>query len=154
MKQGDTAPDFELADDKGTTRTLSSYLSDGPVVLFFYPIAESSGCTAEACHFRDLAGDFAGVGAQRLGISPDNVAKQSSFVTHQNLDYPLLADVGGNVAAQFGVKRSGLLAKLGPVKRKTFVIGTDRTVLAVIGSETKMKTHADEALVALRGANA
>lgn len=151
MKQGDTAPDFELADETGTTRTLGELLQSGPVVLFFYPIAESSGCTTEACHFRDLAGEFAAVGAQRVGISPDGVDKQASFVGNQNLDYPLLADVGGTVAEQFGVKRGGLLAKLGPVKRKTFVIGTDRRVLAVVGGEMKFKNHADEALAVLQG---
>jgi peroxiredoxin Q/BCP len=152
MKQGDIAPDFELADDKGTTRKLSDYLAAGPAVLFFYPIASSSGCTTEACHFRDLATDFTALGAQRLGISPDGVDAQRAFVSGSQLDYPLLADVGGAVAEQFGVKRSGLLAKLGPVKRKTFVIGRDRTVLAVIGGEMKFKNHADEALGVLKGA--
>ncbi len=152
MNQGDTAPDFELADDKGTVRTLGEFLAAGPVVLFFYPIASSSGCTVEACHFRDLAAEFAALGAQRLGISPDDVAAQSAFVSGEKLDYPLLADVGGVVAEQFGVKRGGLLAKLGPVKRKTFVIGTDRAVLAVIGGEMKFRNHADEALTVLKGA--
>jgi peroxiredoxin Q/BCP len=154
MKQGDTAPDFELADDKGTTTTLGAYLAKGPVVLFFYPIASSSGCTTEACHFRDLAAEFEAVGAQRLGISPDSVDAQAAFVRGENLDYPLLADVGGTVAEQFGVRRSGLLAKIGPVKRKTFVIGADREVLAVIGGELKFENHADEALTVLRGASA
>ena len=154
MKQGDTAPDFELADDKGATTTLGAHLAEGPVVLFFYPIAASSGCTVEACHFRDLAAEFDAVGAQRLGISPDSVDAQRAFVSGEGLDYPLLADVGGVVAEQFGVKRSGLLAKMGPVKRKTFVIGTDRKVIAVIGGEMKFKNHADEALSVLKGASA
>jgi peroxiredoxin Q/BCP len=150
MKQGDIAPDFELADDKGTTRKLSEYLADGPVVLFFYPIASSSGCTVEACHFRDLASDFASAGAQRLGISPDSVAKQQQFSATNSFDYPLLADEGGVVAEQFGVKRGKLIGKLAPVKRATFVIGTDRTVLAVLTSETKMNSHADRALEVLK----
>lgn len=154
MKQGDTAPDFELADDKGVSSTLGAYLAKGPVVLFFYPIASSSGCTVEACHFRDLASEFEAVGAQRLGISTDSVDAQRAFASGESLDYPLLADVGGSVAEQFGVKRGGLLAKLGPVKRKTFVIGTDRKVLAVIGGEMKFKNHADEALAILKGAHA
>lgn len=154
MKQGDTAPDFELADDTGTSTTLGAHLAKGPVVLFFYPIASSSGCTVEACHFRDLATEFEAVGAQRLGISTDSVDAQKAFASGEGLDYPLLADVGGSVAEQFGVKRGGLLAKLGPVKRKTFVIGTDRKILAVIGGEMKFKNHADEALAVLRGAQA
>lgn len=150
MKQGDTVPDFELADDKGASRKLSKYLASGPVVLFFYPLASSSGCTVEACHFRDLATEFAAAGAQRLGISPDNVAKQQKFSSTNSFDYPLLADENGAVAEQFGVKRGKLLGKLAPVKRATFVIGTDRTVLAVITSETKMNSHADRALEVLK----
>lgn len=150
MKQGETAPDFELADDQGTVRKLSEYLASGPVVLFFYPIASSPGCTAQACHFRDLGAKFGAVGAQRLGISPDSVAKQQQFSASHSFDYPLLADEGGTVAEQFGVKRGKLIGKLAPVKRATFVIGPDRTVLAVINSETKMNSHADRALEVLK----
>jgi peroxiredoxin Q/BCP len=107
------------------------------------------GCTKEACHFRDLAGEFAAVGANRVGISVDPVAKQAKFADTQGFDYPLLSDSDGAVAAQFGVKR-GLLGKLIPVKRTTFVIDTDRKVLDVISSELSMDTHADKALVALK----
>jgi peroxiredoxin Q/BCP len=107
------------------------------------------GCTKEACHFRDLASEFASVGANRVGISTDAVDKQAKFAQAQNFDYPLLSDSDGSVAAQFGVKR-GLLGKLMPVKRTTFVIDTDRTVLKVIASEVSMDTHADKALEALR----
>ena len=149
MKQGDTAPDFELSDDRGITRSLADYLAEGPVVLFFFPIAASSGCTIEACHFRDLAAEFRSAGAVRLGISTDDVATQHRFVTGEGLDFPLLSDPGGTVAEQFGVRRAGLLARMGPVKRKTFVIGQDRTVLAVIAGEMKFKNHADMALAAL-----
>ncbi len=150
MKQGEIAPDFELADDQGTVRKLSEYLTSGPVVLFFYPIASSPGCTAQACHFRDLGAEFGAVGAQRLGISTDSVAKQQQFSASHSFDYPLLADEGGTVAEQFGVKRGKLMGKLAPVKRSTFVIGPDRTVLAVITSETKMNSHADRALEVLK----
>jgi len=150
MKQGDTAPDFELADDRGTTRKLSSFLADGPVVLFFYPAAMTTGCTAEACHFRDVGAEFAAVGAQRVGISLDSVAKQQEFSEKHSFDYPLLSDEGGRVAEQFGVKRGALMGKLTPVKRATFVIDTDRTVLAAFTSETKMKLHADRALEVLQ----
>jgi thioredoxin-dependent peroxiredoxin len=130
-------------------RSLTSLLADGPIVLFFYPAAMSPGCTKEACHFRDLAGEFAALGASRVGISTDAVAKQAKFADTQNFDYPLLSDRDGKVAGQFGVKR-GLLGKLMPVKRTTFVIDTDRTVLDVIASEFSMDTHADKALEVLR----
>lgn len=147
---GDTAPDFELTDQTGVPRRLSTVLADGPVVLFFYPIASSSGCTSEVCHFRDLGDQFAAAGAQPLGISPDDVATQKQFADAHTFDFPLLADPDGAVAAQYGVRRRGLLAKMAPVKRTTFVIGPDRTVLGVIASERKMLQHGDEALALLR----
>jgi peroxiredoxin Q/BCP len=148
MKVGDTAPDFELADDSGTRRSLSGLLAEGPVVLFFYPLASSGGCTQESCHFRDLAGDFAAVGAQRVGISADSVEKQHVFSSEHSFGYPLLSDPDGKVAAQFGAKRSWLPVL--PIKRRTFVIDTDRTVLGVIGGEMKFDQHADDALALLR----
>src|ERR1700743_2945656 len=131
MKTGDTVRDFKLPDQPGTPRKLSELLSGGPVVLFFYPAAMTPGCTKEACHFRDLASEFAAVGASRVGISTDAVEKQAQFAEKQTFDYPLLSDADGAVATQFGVKR-GLLGKLMPVKRTTFVIDTDSTVLNVI----------------------
>ena len=149
MKRGDRVAEFELPDQTGAMRSLTSLLADGPVVLFFYPAAMTPGCTKEACHFRDLAGEFAAVGASRVGISTDPVDKQAEFAQTQRFDYPLLSDGDGTVASQFGVKR-GLLGKLMPVKRTTFVIDTDRTVLEVISSELNMDTHADEALAVLR----
>ncbi|WP_414937725.1 peroxiredoxin [Amycolatopsis sp. cmx-11-51] len=147
MDQGDIAPDFTLPDDKGAERTLSDFLSSGPVVLFFYPAAMTTGCTAESCHFRDLAAEFAEVGAHRVGISPDAVAKQQEFSAKHGFDYPLLSDVDGVVARQFGVWR-----KFSPLhaKRHTFVIDTDRKVLEVIKSELKFTVHADKALASLR----
>ncbi|HEY2193122.1 MAG TPA: peroxiredoxin [Actinomycetospora sp.] len=148
MKAGDTAPDFSLADDTGTTRTLSGLLADGPVVLFFYPLASSGGCTQESCHLRDLAGEFAAVSAQRVGISADSVEKQHTFSVNNSFDYRLLSDPRGVVAKQFDAKRSWLPAL--PIKRKTFVIDTDRTVLDVITGEMRFDEHADSALAVLR----
>ncbi|MDT5339991.1 MAG: thioredoxin-dependent peroxiredoxin [Mycobacterium sp.] len=149
IKQGDRVAEFELPDQTGTVRSLTSLLADGPIVLFFYPAAMTPGCTKEACHFRDLASEFASVGANRVGISTDAVDKQAKFAEMQKFDYPLLSDADGTVATQFGVKR-GLLGKLMPVKRTTFVIDTDRTVLDVIASELSMDSHADKALEVLR----
>jgi thioredoxin-dependent peroxiredoxin len=147
MDQGDTAPDFTLPDDNGDDRTLSDFLAFGPVVLFFYPAAMTGGCTAESCHFRDLATEFGDVGAHRIGISPDAVSKQRAFSAANGFDYPLLSDVDGAVAKQFGVWR-----RFSPLhaKRRTFVIDTDREVLAVIKSELNFTVHADQALEVLR----
>ena len=149
MKRGDRVDEFELPDQAGTVRSLTSLLAGGPIVLFFYPAAMTPGCTKEACHFRDLASEFAAVGASRVGISTDAVDKQAKFAEQQKFDYPLLSDSDGVVATQFGVKR-GLLGKLSPVKRTTFVIDADGTVLDVISSELNFNSHADKALEVLR----
>ncbi|MGH3026295.1 MAG: peroxiredoxin [Gaiellaceae bacterium] len=150
MNIGDEVPDFELPDQDGAPRRLSELLADGPVVLFFYPAAMTGGCTKEACHFRDVAAEYKAAGAQRVGISRDSVAKQKQFSDLHSFDYPLLSDEDGAVADIFGVKRGRFGEKLGaPVKRWTFVIGTDRKVVKAIHSETKMDVHADEALAAL-----
>lgn len=151
MKAGESAPDFELPDENGNPRRLSDMLVNGPVVLFWYPFAMTSGCTKEACHFRDMSAEFAKLGAQRIGISMDDVARQKQFAEKEGLDYPLLADADGTVSKRYGVKRGGLMAKLGPTKRMTFVIGTDQKILEVITGELKFTDHADKALVALGG---
>ena len=147
MRSGDEVPEFELPDQDGVTRTLTGFLEKGPLVLFFYPAAMTTGCTKESCHFRDLAAEFEAVGAQRAGISADPVDKQRRFSDKHAFDYPLLSDVDRAVATVFGVKR-GL--SILPNKRATFVIGTDRKVVEVITSEINMDKHADLALEALR----
>ncbi len=150
MDTGDLAPDFELPDEDGVPRKLSALAADGPVALFFYPAAMTPGCTAESCHFRDLKAEFEGVGAQRVGISADQVAKQKQFSDKHEFDYPLLSDPDGAVASQFGVRRK--VTVLTPTKRATFVIGSDLRVLGVIRSEVRMNVHADRALEILKSA--
>ena len=103
MKSNDVVPDFELPDQDGTPRSLTGLLAGGPVVLFFYPMAMTTGCTRESCHFRDLATEFAEVRAQRVGISADTREKQKQFAELHGFDYPLLSDVDGTVARLFGV---------------------------------------------------
>ncbi|MEV2216039.1 peroxiredoxin [Streptomyces sp. NPDC050997] len=147
IEVGGKVEDFELPDETGTLRSLTGLLADGPVVLFFYPAALTAGCTAEACHFRDLAAEFAAVGAKPVGVSGDPVERQQEFAGQHNLGMPLLSDPDGTVRERFGVKRGFSLA---PTKRTTFVIAEDRTVLEVVRSELRMNTHADRALDALR----
>ncbi|ADG79684.1 thioredoxin-dependent peroxiredoxin OS=Tsukamurella paurometabola (strain ATCC 8368 / DSM /CCUG 35730 / CIP 100753 / JCM 10117 / KCTC 9821 / NBRC 16120/ NCIMB 702349 / NCTC 13040) OX=521096 GN=Tpau_3093 PE=3 SV=1 [Tsukamurella paurometabola] len=151
MKPGDKAPEFELSDQLGHPRKLSDLLADGPVALFFYPAAFTPGCTKEACHFRNLAAEFAEAGVQRIGISRDAVAKQQEWAAKHELGYPLLSDADGAVASAYGVRRDGLLKLAGmPTKRTTFAIRADGTVADVIASEVNMQVHADRALAALR----
>ena len=151
MHQGDLAPDFELPDENGRPVRLSDLLGQGPVVLFFYPAALTYGCTRESCHFRDLAAEFAALGAQRVGISADPVEKQKQFSEKHSFDFPLLSDSDYRYATQFGVRRS--IAKLGN-KRTTFVIDTDRRILGVIHNEIAFSAHADRALALLRSRSA
>jgi len=177
MIAGEKAPDFTLLDHTGRPRTLSTLLSEGPVVLFFFPLASSPICTAQACHFRDLSNEFATVGAQRVGISTDTVDKQAHFAQQRSFDYPLLSDEDGVVSELFGVRRGrfarlrrsvvaresarhgrhtrrrGLLARLLPVRRTTFVIDTDRTVLKVVANEVRASVHADQTLWFLENYN-
>ncbi|MDQ0947698.1 peroxiredoxin Q/BCP [Streptomyces phaeochromogenes] len=147
---GDTVEDFELLDETGTSRKLSELLGEGPVVLFFYPAAMTAGCTAEACHFRDLAAEFTAAGARPVGISGDTVERQQEFAGKHTLGFPLLSDPEGLIRERFGVKRGFSMA---PTKRVTFVISEDRKILEVVRSEFKMSAHADRALAALRTHN-
>lgn len=145
MDVGDVVEDFVLADDEGNERALSALLQDGPVVLFFYPAALSPGCTMEACHFRDLTAELRAAGGHPVGVSGDAIERQAEFSARHSLGYPLLCDADGHVRERFGVKGA-----LGLPRRMTFVIDTDRRVLAVIRSEIRMSVHADKALTALQ----
>ena len=145
IQAGSRAPDFELPDATGRPVHLQERLAEGPVVLFFYPAALSGGCTAEVCHFRDLAAEFAAAGAQPIGISTDAMAQQHRFASKTGVDFPLVSDAHGDVARAYGVKRRYVT----PVKRATFVIDTEGVIREVIASEWNMNVHADKALDAL-----
>ncbi len=146
MNPGDRIPDFSAPDQNGNTVTFSEELAKGPVVVFFYPKAMTSGCTKESCHFRDLAGEFAAVGAQRLGVSADTVEKQAKFDAKNSLGFTLLSDRDRTIAKIFGVKRPGPLFN----KRATFVVAADGTLIEEISSEMNMDIHADRALELLK----
>ena len=105
-------------------------------------------CTKESCYFRDLGNQFSALGAQRVGISMDSVTRQGKFAQDSALDYPLLSDEGGRVAALYGIKRRLDVLR---VRRTTFVIDVDQRVIEKISSEIAMEAHADRALAALAG---
>ena len=149
MSPGDQVSDFELPDETGTPCRLSTLLARGPVVLFFYPIASSGGCTQEACHFRDLSHEFAQLGAQPVGISSDDVAAQQRFAGAHSLGYPLLSDMGNKVAKELGAYRRFLPGGL-HTRRITFVIGQDRRIIDSVASEMQFDLHADRALEIVR----
>jgi peroxiredoxin Q/BCP len=146
MRVGDVVADFEAVDQHGRSVRLSELGAGGSVVLFFYPRAFSTGCTAEACHFRNLRGEFAALSATPVGISTDSVDDQAEFDRTNGLGIPLLSDPKRSIARQFGVRRPGPVFN----RRATFVIGPDLRVMAVLESEFNMEMHADEALEILR----
>jgi len=139
-------PNLAVTTHDGASTTLSELAAGGPLVVFFYPKAFTAGCTAQACHFRDLGAEFAELGASRVGVSRDDADTQARFVSKHEFDYPLIADPDGSVAKAFGAKRIGPV----PSRRQTYVLAADLTVLEVISDELRMDRHADDALEVLR----
>jgi peroxiredoxin Q/BCP len=144
---GDRVPSFTLPDQHGQPFRLDEALAKGPVVLFFYPKDFTSGCTAEACSFRDARDDFAEAGAQVVGVSSDDVASHKGFADAHRLDYPLLADEGGRVRAQFGVQRALFGLTDG---RVTFVVDRDGVIRHRFDSLVRATRHVHEALETVR----
>jgi peroxiredoxin Q/BCP len=142
--EGTIAPDFTLPTDAGTPLTLSA-LRGQPVVLFFYPKDDTSGCTIESCEFRDLLPRFQGVNAQILGVSPDSVKSHVKFRDKFQLPYPLLADEGHTVADQYGVwqEKSMYGRKYWGNARTTFVIDATGRIARVF-EKVKPEGHAAE----------
>lgn len=145
---GERIPDLTVTTHDGATTTLSALADGGRLVVFFYPKAFTAGCTAQACHFRDLGAEFTELGASRVGVSRDDPETQARFAGKHAFDYPLIADRDGAVARAFGAKRVGPI----PSRRQTYVLDGDLTVLAVISDELRMDRHADDALEVLRAA--
>ncbi len=145
IEQGDQAPDFEVPDQDGRAVKLSDFRGT-PVVLFFYPKADTPGCTTQACGVRDHQADYARVGAPVLGISPDPVAKVKRFHEKFDLNFPLLADEDHAVAQAYGVwaEKSMYGRKYFGNERTTFVIDPDGRVAQVL---RKVKPAEHDALV-------
>jgi peroxiredoxin Q/BCP len=129
---GDLAPDFTLPDQDGEQVSLSS-LRGKPVVLYFYPKADTPGCTTQACGVRDHRADYDHAGAVVLGVSPDPVKKVKAFDDKYGLAFPLLADADHSVAEAYGVwgEKSMYGRKYMGVERTTFVIGADGVIQEV-----------------------
>lgn len=144
LKVGDSAPDFTLETDRAAKVTLSQ-LRDKPVVLFFYPKDDTPGCTIECKEFRDALPSFADK-AHVFGISPDDRASHEAFRDKFGLNFPLLCDVGNQVADRYGVWGK---TKWGEgVLRTTFIIGTDGRIQRVFEGVSP-QGHAAEVLAAL-----
>ncbi len=149
IEPGQPAPDFTLPDQDGEPVTLSSF-KGRRIVLYFYPRADTPGCTIQACGVRDRLADYDAARAIVLGVSPDPVEAIRRFHEGQDLNFTLLADADHGVAERYGVwgeKTRYGRTSLG-VKRTTFVIGEDGTVLHVLEG-VQPKTHDDQVLGAL-----
>ncbi len=149
IELGDQAPDFELPDQDGRAIKLSDFRGKA-VVLYFYPKADTPGCTAQACGVREHHADYDAAGAVVLGVSPDPVAKVKKFHEKQDLNFALLADEGHAVADAYGVwvEKSMYGRKYFGNERSTFVIDDGGKVAAVL-RKVKPAEHDDRVLAAL-----
>ena len=149
LKEGDKAPDIHLADDAGNPFKLSD-LHGKRVVLYFYPKADTPGCTTESCEFRDEIKSFAKKGVAVLGISPDKPEAQSKFKDKYDLPFTLLADEEKSAAKSYGVwaEKNMYGKKSMGIVRSTFVIGQDGTIEKIY-SKVKAQGHAAKVLAAL-----
>jgi peroxiredoxin Q/BCP len=152
VEQGQQAPDFELPDQDGKSTRLAD-LKGKRVVLYFYPKADTPGCTAQACGVRDHVQEYDAAGAVVLGVSPDPVDAVKKFHTGQGLNFSLLSDADHAVAEAYGVwaEKSMYGKTYWGNERTTFVIGEDGVVSAVL-QKVKPKEHDDLVLGALGAA--
>jgi peroxiredoxin Q/BCP len=145
LKNGTPAPDFELPDQNGNLVRLSQYRGKSAVVVYFYPKDDTTGCTIEACKFRDDFSRFQATGAEILGISDDSTESHRSFASKYHLPFTLLSDKGGRVRKLYGVKKTfGVIPG-----RVTFAIDREGIVRHVFSSQSSPARHVEEALVAL-----
>jgi thioredoxin-dependent peroxiredoxin len=151
VEVGDKAPDFTLPTDGGGTVSLKA-LKGKPVVLYFYPKDDTSGCTAEACAFRDALPDFSKVKAEIVGVSRDSVVSHDKFKRKFDLSFPLAADEDGKVCKDYGVwveKRMYGRKYMG-IERTTFLIDA-KGVVHSVWRKVKVPGHASEVLAAAEG---
>ena len=146
LAQGAPAPDFTLADQDGNELSLSE-LRGQTVVLYFYPRADTPGCTTQACGVRDHRADYEAAGARVIGVSPDPVDAVAKFAAKHALDFTLLADPDHAVAEAYGTwaEKKNYGRTYWGVQRSTFVIDPEGTIVHVI-AKASPKTHDDEVL--------
>jgi peroxiredoxin Q/BCP len=142
IQVGDKAPDFTLPSQSGEQVRLHDRLGERVVVLYFYPKDNTSGCTAEACAFRDSHETFTDAGAEVIGVSSDSADQHAAFAGRHNLPFTLLADKGGRVRKTYGVP--GVLGVI--PGRVTYVIDRTGTIRHVFNSMTNIDQHVNEAL--------
>jgi peroxiredoxin Q/BCP len=151
MQPGDLVEDFTLPDQDGTSTSLSQFRGS-PVVLFFYPRADTPGCTIEACGFRDHFAKLQKAGVIVLGISRDTVKAQKKFKDKYDLPYTLLADADQTIVNRFGLVKPKMMygKPVTGVARTTYVIGPDGKLVHIF-ENVKPEGHAEEVLALLKG---
>jgi thioredoxin-dependent peroxiredoxin len=149
IDQGTQAPDFELPDQDGNPIRLSDFRGN-PVVLYFYPKADTPGCTTQACGIRDHRDDYEAAGAVVLGVSPDSVKAVKQFADKQSLNFRLLADEDHSVCELYGVwaEKSRYGRTYWGALRSTFIVDEEGVVRHVI-PKASPKTHDDDVLALL-----
>lgn len=147
MKPGDSIPEVSVLDTNKKEVPLSQM--KGPLVVYFYPKDETSGCTIEACEFRDRYEEFTALGAQVIGISRDSPDSHVRFSTRNNLNFTLMSDPSGKAEHAFGVEK-GLFGLLRG--RATFVFDKDLKLIYTFNSLTQFKSHVANSLRALQKA--
>lgn len=146
VKVGDKAPDFTLPSQTGEDVTLSQFFSKKSVVLYFYPKDESSGCTKEACTFRDNYEVFKELRAEVIGVSSQSVESHRSFAAHHRLPFILLSDDGSRVRKLYGVPST-----LGFIPgRVTYIIDKEGIVRHIFSSQYQAEKHIEEAIRVLK----
>lgn len=150
LSEGDIAPDFTMPTDGGGSLTLSA-LKGKPVVLYFYPKDDTSGCTKEACGFQESLPDFSDVDAAIIGVSKDTVAKHDKFKAKYELTFPLVSDEDGSVCEAYGtwVEKSMYGRKYMGIERATFLIDAEGK-LARIWRKVKVTGHVKQVLKAVQ----
>ena len=146
LKAGDKVPEFNAMDQDGNSVSLSDYKGK-KLVVFFYPKANTPGCTAEACNLRDYYKELQDAGYSLLGVSADSQKKQSNFRDKYEFPFPLLADEDRSVIETFGVwgPKKFMGRDYDGIHRKTFIIDGSGTVERVI-DKVKTKDHAAQIL--------
>jgi peroxiredoxin Q/BCP len=144
---GDKLPSFSLQDQDGRTFASTDYSGKKAMVIYFYPKDDTSGCTKEACKFRDNYEDFTDLEVKIIGISGDSVESHKNFVEKYNLPFTLLADSDNEVRKLFGVPGSLFGAIPG---RVTYVVNKEGIVIQIYNSMIKAENHIDVALKALK----
>jgi peroxiredoxin Q/BCP len=149
ISEGDRAPNIDISASDGSTVNLAS--PGKPLVLYFYPKDDTSGCTREAQDFTSLAGDFAKAGAAIVGVSRDPMKKHEKFIDKYELKVPLASDEDGRISDAFGtwVQKSMYGRKYMGMERSTFLIGADGKVLKE-WRKVKVPGHAEEVLATVR----